>query len=215
VSTVYIASFGGGLASGLVNVYLNDRLGITIVALIGALAQALSYALLCFGGPYPLFVIAFVFSGLGFGLLVSVVGDMFSLPMSPLPILSFLNLSRSALLFLCVSINLRFYYSAFPFHLSYPAPCPSLPLSLSPSLPLSCPLFTALCLYLSAANLLLHFRLVFFPSHSLLLTSDTLPPRCHLHSGSAPLLSCPLPLLPRRPTYIFLLLLILSIIHRD
>jgi fucose permease len=35
---------------------------------MGAALQAIAYCLMCFGGPYPLFVIAFAINGLGLGL---------------------------------------------------------------------------------------------------------------------------------------------------
>jgi hypothetical protein len=42
-------------------------------ATIGALSQGLGYVLMCWGGPYPLFVCAYLFVGFGLGLQVSLL----------------------------------------------------------------------------------------------------------------------------------------------
>lgn len=72
------------MTAAVSNVYLADYLGFGIVCRLllytdkitsaynqltplGALTQTFAYCLMCWGGPYPLFVIAYLFIGLGLG----------------------------------------------------------------------------------------------------------------------------------------------------
>jgi fucose permease len=68
ISIIWLFNSLGFMAAGLSNVWLSDRFGFGIVAPFGAALQALAYALICWGGPYPLFVFAFVLIGWGLGL---------------------------------------------------------------------------------------------------------------------------------------------------
>ncbi|KAL7424380.1 hypothetical protein Q5752_000062 [Cryptotrichosporon argae] len=68
ISIVWVFNALGFGLSGLTNVFLTDRFGFGIVAPLGSVSQALGYALMCWGGPYPLFCFAFVLNGFGLGL---------------------------------------------------------------------------------------------------------------------------------------------------
>ncbi|CAK9783119.1 MFS general substrate transporter [Cutaneotrichosporon oleaginosum] len=68
ISIIWLFNSAGFMAAGLSNVWLSDRFGFGIVAPFGAALQALGYALICWGAPYPLFVAGFVFIGWGLGL---------------------------------------------------------------------------------------------------------------------------------------------------
>ncbi|ODO03159.1 hypothetical protein I350_06004 [Cryptococcus amylolentus CBS 6273] len=61
-------NFVGFMTSGLTNVFLTDRLGFGNAAPLGASMQGLAYILMCWGSPYPLFLIAYIFNGFGLGL---------------------------------------------------------------------------------------------------------------------------------------------------
>ncbi|BEI81085.1 hypothetical protein CcaverHIS002_0202450 [Cutaneotrichosporon cavernicola] len=68
ISIIWLFNSVGFMAAGLSNVWLSDRFGFGIVAPFGAALQVIAYALICWGGPYPLFVFAFVLIGWGLGL---------------------------------------------------------------------------------------------------------------------------------------------------
>ncbi|WVQ97850.1 hypothetical protein IAU59_004965 [Kwoniella sp. CBS 9459] len=68
ISTIWLANFAGFMTSGVANVFISDAFGFGIAAPFGAAMQALAYCLICWGAPYPLFVIAYVFNGFGLGL---------------------------------------------------------------------------------------------------------------------------------------------------
>nr|XP_019008732.1 uncharacterized protein I206_06414 [Kwoniella pini CBS 10737]OCF47513.1 hypothetical protein I206_06414 [Kwoniella pini CBS 10737] len=68
LSTIWLANFAGFMTSGLTNVYISDSFGFGIAAPFGASMQGLAYILICWGCPFPLFVIAYVFNGFGLGL---------------------------------------------------------------------------------------------------------------------------------------------------
>ncbi|ODN96385.1 hypothetical protein L198_04099 [Cryptococcus wingfieldii CBS 7118] len=68
ISIIWILNFVGFMTSGLTNVFLTDRLGFGIAAPLGASMQGLAYILMCWGSPYPLFLIAYIFNGFGLGL---------------------------------------------------------------------------------------------------------------------------------------------------
>ncbi|ORY26856.1 major facilitator superfamily domain-containing protein [Naematelia encephala] len=68
ISIIWVFNFLGFMSSGLTNVWLTDRLGFGVVAPLGAAFQALGYVWLCWGAPYPVFVLGYVFVGYGLGL---------------------------------------------------------------------------------------------------------------------------------------------------
>nr|XP_018265730.1 uncharacterized protein I303_02102 [Kwoniella dejecticola CBS 10117]OBR87888.1 hypothetical protein I303_02102 [Kwoniella dejecticola CBS 10117] len=68
VSTIWLANFVGFMTSGITNVYISDAFGFGIAAPFGAAMQGVAYVLICWGCPFPLFVIAYVFNGFGLGL---------------------------------------------------------------------------------------------------------------------------------------------------
>ncbi|WVW78708.1 hypothetical protein I302_100668 [Kwoniella bestiolae CBS 10118] len=68
VSTIWLANFAGFMIAGLSNVYISDTFGFGIAAPFGAVMQGLAYTLICWGSPFPLFVIAYIFNGFGLGL---------------------------------------------------------------------------------------------------------------------------------------------------
>ncbi|ODN75425.1 hypothetical protein L202_06576 [Cryptococcus amylolentus CBS 6039] len=68
ISIIWIMNFVGFMTSGLTNVFLTDRLGFGNAAPLGASMQGLAYILMCWGSPYPLFLIAYIFNGFGLGL---------------------------------------------------------------------------------------------------------------------------------------------------
>jgi hypothetical protein len=82
-----MTAFAGCFTAGLANVWLGDNLGFGVVCLhrstccqvlkrqvapLGAFSQAISYAIMMFGPPFPIFVLAWVFTGFGFALQVRV-----------------------------------------------------------------------------------------------------------------------------------------------
>lgn len=71
VSVIWIMNFVGFMIAGLTNVLITDRFGFGIAAPFGSSMQAVAYALICWGCPYPLFLIAYIFNGFGLGLQVS------------------------------------------------------------------------------------------------------------------------------------------------
>lgn len=95
------------MTSGITNVFLNDRFGFGIVrelthsinvaeepalaqaAPFGAVMQTLGFTLMCWGGPYPLFVIAYLINGFGLGLQVGFAYLPCPRKSSPLPMESF------------------------------------------------------------------------------------------------------------------------------
>ncbi|KIR36392.1 hypothetical protein I310_00521 [Cryptococcus deuterogattii CA1014] len=68
VSVIWIMNFVGFMIAGLTNVLITDRFGFGIAAPFGSSMQAVAYALICWGCPYPLFLIAYIFNGFGLGL---------------------------------------------------------------------------------------------------------------------------------------------------
>lgn len=67
ISIIWIATAVGVMTAAVSNVFLADILGFGILTPLGAFAQAFAYCLMCWGSPYPLFVIAYFFIGLGLG----------------------------------------------------------------------------------------------------------------------------------------------------
>lgn len=86
ISTIWILIAVGVIFAAVSNVFLADILGFGIVSIrllqideliadvqltpLGALSQVVAYVLMCWGGPFPLFVIAYFFLGLGAGWMV-------------------------------------------------------------------------------------------------------------------------------------------------
>ncbi|XAO21781.1 hypothetical protein I312_100537 [Cryptococcus bacillisporus CA1280] len=68
ISVIWIMNFVGFMIAGLTNVLITDRFGFGIAAPFGSSMQAVAYALICWGCPYPLFLIAYIFNGFGLGL---------------------------------------------------------------------------------------------------------------------------------------------------
>ncbi|ORX34412.1 major facilitator superfamily domain-containing protein [Kockovaella imperatae] len=68
ISIIWIGNFTGFMTSGISNVFLTDRFGFGIVAPFGSAMQGVAYILMATGGPYPLFVVAYVINGFGLGL---------------------------------------------------------------------------------------------------------------------------------------------------
>lgn len=68
ISIIWLFNSVGFMAAGISNVWLSDHFGFGVVAPFGAGLQIIAYALICWGGPYPLFVFAFVLIGWGLGL---------------------------------------------------------------------------------------------------------------------------------------------------
>ncbi|WRT64998.1 uncharacterized protein IL334_001939 [Kwoniella shivajii] len=68
ISTIWLANFAGFMTSGITNVFISDAFGFGIAAPFGAAMQGLAYILICWGCPFPLFVVAYVFNGFGLGL---------------------------------------------------------------------------------------------------------------------------------------------------
>ncbi|WVQ76819.1 hypothetical protein IAR50_006493 [Cryptococcus sp. DSM 104548] len=84
ISVIWIMNFVGFMTSGLTNVFLTDRLGFGIAASLGASMQGLAYVLMCWGSPYPLFLIAYIINGFGLGLQDAQVNSLTSrLPNAP------------------------------------------------------------------------------------------------------------------------------------
>ncbi|KAI9634043.1 major facilitator superfamily domain-containing protein [Dioszegia hungarica] len=67
VSLIWIAITIGVIIAAVSNIHLADWIGFGLLTPLGALVQSTGYVLMCWGGPYPLFVIAYVFVGLGMG----------------------------------------------------------------------------------------------------------------------------------------------------
>ncbi|WVQ81603.1 hypothetical protein IAT38_003727 [Cryptococcus sp. DSM 104549] len=68
ISILWVTNFIGFLIAGLSNVWISDHFGFGIAAPFGATVQAIAYSLMCWGGPFPLFLIAFILNGFGVGL---------------------------------------------------------------------------------------------------------------------------------------------------
>ncbi|WVW78707.1 hypothetical protein I302_100667 [Kwoniella bestiolae CBS 10118] len=68
ISTIWLANFAGFMTSGITNVFITDAFGFGIAAPLGAAMQGVAYILICWGCPFPLFVIAYIFNGFGLGL---------------------------------------------------------------------------------------------------------------------------------------------------
>ncbi|TXT04779.1 hypothetical protein VHUM_04047 [Vanrija humicola] len=65
MSLVYLTMFVGAMTGGLSNIWITDRIGFGLICPLGALSQSIAYMLMGTGGPYGLFLVAFVFNGFG------------------------------------------------------------------------------------------------------------------------------------------------------
>ncbi|QRW26542.1 major facilitator superfamily transporter [Rhizoctonia solani] len=68
VSVLFVSGCLGFMLSGILNVYLSDRLGFGRVIAIGGVCQAVSYAILVPALPFPVAAIAFLINEFGIGL---------------------------------------------------------------------------------------------------------------------------------------------------
>ncbi|KAI0767878.1 MFS general substrate transporter [Irpex lacteus] len=71
VSLIFIFNCVGFVGGALLNVYLTDKLGLgksILHPFIGATSQMIGYALMAPAGPFPVFVLGFVFNGFGISL---------------------------------------------------------------------------------------------------------------------------------------------------
>lgn len=78
MSLLFIMMFVGSLIAGLTNVWLTDRLGFGLVTPLGAMGTVICYLFAGTGGPYPLFLIGYVFNGFGLGLQDAQVNNVVS-----------------------------------------------------------------------------------------------------------------------------------------
>ncbi|KAB8266259.1 major facilitator superfamily domain-containing protein [Aspergillus pseudonomiae] len=65
VSFIYLVNFTGWLCACFANIHVCSRLGTGGTLLLGATVQCLGYALMFWHPPYPLFMAAFFFTGMG------------------------------------------------------------------------------------------------------------------------------------------------------
>ncbi|EIT74024.1 hypothetical protein AFCA_001613 [Aspergillus flavus] len=65
VSFIYLVNFAGWLCACFANIHVCSRLGTGGTLLLGATVQCLGYALMFWHPPYPLFMAAFFFTGMG------------------------------------------------------------------------------------------------------------------------------------------------------
>ncbi|WVQ84076.1 hypothetical protein IAT38_006221 [Cryptococcus sp. DSM 104549] len=68
IAIIWLTNFVGFMTAGITNVYITDRVGFGIAAPLGAFMQAVGYVFMCWGSPYPLFLIAYIFNGFGLGI---------------------------------------------------------------------------------------------------------------------------------------------------
>ncbi|KAB8077882.1 major facilitator superfamily domain-containing protein [Aspergillus leporis] len=65
VSFIYLVNFAGWLCACFANIHICSRLGTGGTLVLGATIQCLGYALMFWHPPYPLFMAAFFFTGMG------------------------------------------------------------------------------------------------------------------------------------------------------
>ncbi|KAE8145748.1 major facilitator superfamily domain-containing protein [Aspergillus avenaceus] len=65
VSLIYLVNFTGWTCACFANIHVCSRLGTGGTLVLGAISQCLGYALMFWGPPYPLFMAAFFFTGMG------------------------------------------------------------------------------------------------------------------------------------------------------
>ncbi|KDQ58463.1 hypothetical protein JAAARDRAFT_129011, partial [Jaapia argillacea MUCL 33604] len=68
VSCIFILNCVGFLSGAVANVWLNDKLGLGKVLVLGSLCQIIAYAILAPAGPFPLMVVAYGIAGFGIAL---------------------------------------------------------------------------------------------------------------------------------------------------
>lgn len=65
VSILYLVNFAGWLSASFTNIHLCSRLGTGGTLVVGAIVQFVGYALMFWKPPFPLYAIAFFFTGMG------------------------------------------------------------------------------------------------------------------------------------------------------
>jgi Na+/melibiose symporter-like transporter len=65
VSMVYLVNFAGWLVASFANIHVCSRLGSGGTLVVGAMIQCFGYVLMFWKPPYPLFMTAFFFTGIG------------------------------------------------------------------------------------------------------------------------------------------------------
>ncbi|PPQ67224.1 hypothetical protein CVT26_007297 [Gymnopilus dilepis] len=68
VSLVFVGSCFGYICGGALNVWLNDRLGMGKIVVLGALCQVVGYVIVIPAPPFPLLVCAYIILGFGISL---------------------------------------------------------------------------------------------------------------------------------------------------
>ncbi|OJJ32053.1 hypothetical protein ASPWEDRAFT_44076 [Aspergillus wentii DTO 134E9] len=68
VSFVYLVNFAGWLTASFANIHVCSRLGTGGTLVIGAIIQTFGYALMFWKPPFPLYMVAFYFTGMGVAL---------------------------------------------------------------------------------------------------------------------------------------------------
>ncbi|KDQ58464.1 hypothetical protein JAAARDRAFT_669074 [Jaapia argillacea MUCL 33604] len=68
VSCIFILNCVGFLSGAVANVWLNDKLGLGKVLVLGSLCQIVAYAMLAPAGPFPLMIVAYGIAGFGISL---------------------------------------------------------------------------------------------------------------------------------------------------
>ncbi|TFY68003.1 hypothetical protein EVJ58_g1273 [Rhodofomes roseus] len=68
VSMLFVTNCVGFLSGAVMNVWLNQKLGMGKVLILGAVIQLIGYAMMAPGGPFWVMCIAFVFAGFGISL---------------------------------------------------------------------------------------------------------------------------------------------------
>lgn len=65
ISFAYLINFSGWLFASLTNIHICSRLGTGGMLVVGASVQSFGYVLMCWKPPFPLFMAAFFFTGMG------------------------------------------------------------------------------------------------------------------------------------------------------
>lgn len=78
MSLIYLTAFAGSLIAAFLNVWITDRLGVSITCILGATSHAISYLLCGTGAPYAVFLVAYGFNGFGLSLQDAQVNNLAS-----------------------------------------------------------------------------------------------------------------------------------------
>ncbi|KZT04502.1 MFS general substrate transporter [Laetiporus sulphureus 93-53] len=68
VSLLFVTNCIGFLSGAVLNVHLDQKLGLGKTLVLGAFVQLIGYAMMAPGGPFPVMCIAFIFTGFGISL---------------------------------------------------------------------------------------------------------------------------------------------------